>query len=134
MVEKASTVVPPGEPWSLRAAAYRVLDNGPNRSMTSRVVDLFLVTLIIISIVAVILESVESLEVRYETLFYWIEVITVAVFTVEYVLRVWSSVEDPACSDAAGPRPYACLMRRQWVVMARTETATALGRPLEPEV
>ena len=107
MVEKASTVVmPPRQPWSLRAAAYRVLDNGPNRTLTSRVVDLFLVTLIIVSIVAVILESIESLELRYETWFYWIEVFTVAVFTVEYVLRVWSSVEDPALSLDKGTRRF----------------------------
>lgn len=107
MVEKASTVVMPSrQSWSLRAATYRVLDNGPDRSMSSRVVDFFLVSLIIASIVAVILESIEGLELRYETWFYWIEVFTVAVFTVEYVLRVWSSVEDPAYAGKNGASPF----------------------------
>ncbi len=50
--------------------------------------------LISVSVIAVILESIPAIEAAYADFFYWIEVLTVAVFTVEYFLRVWCSVED----------------------------------------
>ena len=43
--------------------------------------------------VAVVLESTPALEVAYADVFYWFEVFTVAVFTVEYFLRIWCAVD-----------------------------------------
>ena len=60
-----------------------------------RTVDIFLITLISVNVLAVIFETVESFQTRYAVQFYWIEIISVSIFTVEYLLRVWSSVEDP---------------------------------------
>lgn len=97
MVENASQVMLESKRQSsLRSLVFHVLDNGKDKSLSSRLVDVFLISLISMSIIAVILESIPALEIRYEGWFYWLEVFTVSVFTVEYVLRVWSSVEDPA--------------------------------------
>ncbi len=64
--------------------------------------------LISTSVIAVVLESVNSLEVRYAAFFYWFEVVTVAVFSVEYLLRVWSvvetAIEDPLQRSALAVR------------------------------
>ncbi len=57
-------------------------------------VDLLIITLIILSAVTIILESVESLRVRYEAAFRYFEIFSVAVFSLEYVLRVWSANVD----------------------------------------
>jgi len=95
MVENASTVVMPHlEKRSLRKSVYRALETARPGDRLSKGVDLFLASLISLSIVAIVLESVPQYEARYETVFYWLEVFTVYVFSVEYLLRIWSSVES----------------------------------------
>jgi voltage-gated potassium channel len=94
MVENASTVVMhAATAHSMRKSAHRALEPAHQGDRLSKVVDVFLASLITISIVAVILESIPSIEAKFENLFYWLEIFTVSVFTVEYLLRVWSSVE-----------------------------------------
>lgn len=96
MPDHASTVVMPDSPKSsLRLVVWRLLETARDGDRASKIVDIFLVTLITVSLVAVVLESIPSLEMRYEAVFYWVEFVTVSVFTVEYLLRVWSAVEDP---------------------------------------
>ncbi len=73
---------------------YRALETGPDNSGLSRAVDVFLIALIAGSVLAVILESMPYLESRYREIFAIFEVFTVSVFTVEYLLRIWSSVEN----------------------------------------
>ena len=51
----------------------------------------FIYALIILNIVALILESYEELNAKYSTIFYLFEVFSVAIFTVEYLLRIWVS-------------------------------------------
>ena len=83
----------PQQPDSMRGAAFVILeaDHGGNRR--SRIVDVFLIALITISVLAVVLESVPELELEYESVFYWLEVFTVIVFSIEYLLRIWTCVE-----------------------------------------
>ena len=51
--------------------------------------DQFFSILIFLNIVAVTLESVESLSVKYLHPFKWFEVFSIAVFSIEYLLRLW---------------------------------------------
>ena len=52
--------------------------------------DIFLVAVIAANIVAMFLETFQSLE-GYQSLFDWVERVTVAVFCVEYALRLWTA-------------------------------------------
>lgn len=89
------------EPVSLRARLFQLLDTARERDYRlSKIVDAGLITLISLSVVAVVLESIRSLEVRYSAYFYWFEAVTVAVFSIEYLLRVWTSVESNAARQA----------------------------------
>jgi len=81
-------------PGAARLAVFRMLNPARADDRLSRFVDLFLIVLIGLSVVAVVLESMPSLETRYHQQFYWLELFTVAVFSIEYVLRVWTAVED----------------------------------------
>jgi len=63
-------------------------------------VDWLIMLLIAANVVAVMLETVDPLAARYERLFYWFEVGSVAIFTTEYLGRVWSAVES---GDYEGP-------------------------------
>lgn len=59
-----------------------------------RFIDWSIMLLIVGSVVAVILQTVDPLAERFELLFRWFEMFATAVFTVEYVGRIWSAVED----------------------------------------
>ena len=54
----------------------------------------FIIVLIILNVAAVILETVQSLHDRYFKFFHVFDMISVYIFTVEYLLRVWSSNHD----------------------------------------
>jgi voltage-gated potassium channel len=56
--------------------------------------DVFILLLIALNVVAVILQSVRSLDARFAGFFSAFEVFSVGVFSLEYVARIWSCVED----------------------------------------
>ena len=87
-----------------RRQIYVLLDTAHEGNRSSKFIDLILVVLIFISIIAVVLESIPQMEARYDAYFYWLEVFTVSIFTVEYILRIWTAVDDPRfanCRDGA---------------------------------
>ena len=52
--------------------------------------DISILILISLNVVAVILETVQWIHQDYGHFLYWFEILSVAVFSVEYILRVWS--------------------------------------------
>lgn len=74
---------------------YELLEVAHPDDTASRVTDLFLFILIALNVVAVIVETVEDLATQYAAAFQLFEVFSVGVFTVEYVLRLWTCVADP---------------------------------------
>ncbi len=77
----------------LRRRIYQVLEQGPVGDGLGIVVDRLLVTLILINLVAVALESVPAIDARYALGFVAIEIFSLVVFTVEYGLRLWVAIE-----------------------------------------
>src|SRR2546425_919557 len=87
---------------SWRSLVSDVLEESEVRSWVSSVVKFLLLSLIVASVAAVALETVGSLKASYASLFALIEVVAVAVFTLDYALRWWVAPErDPA--SAAEP-------------------------------
>ncbi len=78
---------------TLRRRTYEILEAAKEDDATSQVVDCFLIVLISLNVLAVILESVAALHAAYADVFVVFELVSVGIFTVEYLLRVWSSVE-----------------------------------------
>lgn len=76
-----------------RLVLAEILEGSGRNINKGRWLDAILVLIISINIVAIVLESVQSIALQYATLFWWIEAISVAIFTVEYVTRVWVSVD-----------------------------------------
>ena len=58
-------------------------------------VDWFIMSLIAANVAAVILETVDALGTQFAGFFYYFELVSVAIFTVEYAGRVWASVDNP---------------------------------------
>lgn len=60
--------------------------------------DVFILVLISLNVLAVILETVTVLNENFGTFFFIFEVFSVIIFSVEYILRVWSCTSQPAYS------------------------------------
>lgn len=62
----------------------------------STVVDWFLIVLITLNVLDVVLESVPAFRNAYRTQMQWFELFSIVVFTLEYILRIWSCVDVAA--------------------------------------
>ncbi len=85
-----------------RAYVGKVLEGAQEVSVTKTAVKVFLIGVIATNVAAVALETVESLAGRYRVLFMAIETAVVAVFTIEYSLRLWVAPERNL-GEATGP-------------------------------
>ncbi len=65
----------------------------------SKYFDPFIMGLIFLNVAAVVLETVDWIYLRYAFIFGAFEIFSVAVFTVEYTLRVWSCTANPDFKD-----------------------------------
>jgi len=74
----------------MRKRVYEILEIGSPEDLSSRVFDSVIISLIILNVIAVILETIESLSFRFFHLFKIFEIFSIIIFTIEYVLRVWS--------------------------------------------
>jgi len=79
----------------LRRRLFEILEVGDIGDRTSQMIDLALVTLIIANVIAVAAESVEDLHQRFYTEFLVFEIVSVVIFGLEYLARVWVCVEGP---------------------------------------
>ena len=77
-----------------RKRVWSLLEPAEDTDTFSRIVDVFLVTLIFFNILMVILETVEDLYVVYRNFFRYFELFSVSIFIVEYIGRLWSCVEN----------------------------------------
>jgi voltage-gated potassium channel len=82
-----------------RMRVAQLLETGRPDDPASRLIDWFLTLLISFNLMAVILESVPELAARYHTSFWLFEIVSVAIFTLEYILRIWTYPELPGTAD-----------------------------------
>jgi voltage-gated potassium channel len=68
---------------------YEVLEVAHPDDRLSRLVDRSLIMLIVANVAAAIIETVEPIQLRYQAQFRTFEVFSVAIFSVEYLLRMW---------------------------------------------
>jgi voltage-gated potassium channel len=87
----------------LRTRTATILDIATPGDLVSRRFDQALICLILINVVAVILESVPSLRQQWGQIFRGLEYFSVAVFSVEYLARVWSIVDNRWRREYAHP-------------------------------
>ena len=74
---------------------FEILEKGQIGDRLSLRCDLFLSILIVVNLIAVCLETIDSLFLEYKTIFIVVELVSVSIFSVEYVLRIWSRPSAP---------------------------------------
>lgn len=88
----------PHPPWTVlwfRRKVYQMLGGEGHRSRLVRAIDFALMTLICVNCIFSMLESVERLSMVHGQKFHDFDVISVAIFSVEFLLRLWTAVEMP---------------------------------------
>lgn len=70
-----------------------ILFDPNNGGLVGRILDYLLLGLIGLNVLAVIVSTVDHIYNPYSDLFYLFELVSVFVFTIEYIFRIWSAVE-----------------------------------------
>ena len=78
---------------------HEILEKGQVGDRLSLNCDIFLSILIVVNLIAVCLETIDSLFAAYKPIFIAVELVSVSIFSVEYGLRIWSR---PAAPDEYG--------------------------------
>lgn len=86
---------------SLKERIFTILEPGDKGSHPFEV---FITALIVLNVIAVILQTVEWIYAQFFAIFDAFEVISVAIFTAEYILRLWSCTVDPRFKDPLAGR------------------------------
>ena len=79
---------------TVRRRAWKIVEAAETGDIVSRRFDVFMVTLIFLNVVAVILGSVPSIQASFSGSLWNFERFSITVFSIEYLTRLWSCVED----------------------------------------
>lgn len=98
---------------ALRKRVFTAFEGWGRADRTARTVDAVLILLILANVVAVTLETLPGWRPAHGRWFDRFEAASVAIFTAEYLLRLWAAAEDP------GPRALRGAWRRRLAYMVR---------------
>jgi len=79
----------------IKKRIYEILEVASPDDKISKIFDIFIITLIFLNVIAIIFETVKSLSIEFSDFFKAFEIFSVIIFSIEYVLRVWSSTANP---------------------------------------
>lgn len=82
----------------IRVRTWEIVEVAKAGDMASRIFDIAILALIFFNVIAVIIGSVQSIQKRWGLYLNVFEVVSVVVFTVEYLARLWSCTTDPQFS------------------------------------
>lgn len=87
----------------MRRYFYNLLEQS-NSSPLARLLNLLLMLLIMSNVIAVILTSDRAIYLELQVFFDYFELLSIIVFSIEYMLRAWVCVEDPRYQAAVTGR------------------------------
>lgn len=75
----------------MREKIFKIIDRPDEKYLLSKIFNYFIISLIIVNALAVMLESNSAIHNKFKSAFFYFEIISVIIFTVEYLLRVWTA-------------------------------------------
>lgn len=87
---------------SIKRRVFEIISKAEDGDRASQIFDWTIMTLIALSIISIILESFSSIYENYHSKFQIFETVSVVVFTIEYILRIWTA--DLLYPDSKHPR------------------------------
>ena len=80
-----------GSERTIKKRVFEIISKAEDGDWASEIFDWSIMILIALSIISIILESFASIYDKYHSIFQVFEIITVVVFTIEYLLRIWTA-------------------------------------------
>ena len=74
----------------IKKSLFEILEKDDGDNRLSRRFDLFIMIMIFLNMIAVIMETVDAVYIKYDDFFEWFEIVSVVVFTLEYLGRIWT--------------------------------------------
>jgi voltage-gated potassium channel len=75
---------------NIKSRIFKIIDVKSSDLLSTKIFDIFLIVLIFFNVLAVILETIENFASFYKFYFSVFEVFSVVIFTIEYMLRLWT--------------------------------------------
>ena len=85
---------------TLRRQGYEWLEGGFEGHFGSRLTSTIIVTLIVLNTLAIVFESMAAIHETYQNAFALFEAVSIVIFTLEYLARVWVAPEAPTYQGA----------------------------------
>ncbi len=84
---------------SIKEKLYEILEPSWDQGKLSSAIDIFLILLILGNVAVILLETVDPYSTLLYPFFRFFELFSVIIFTVEYLLRLWTCTVDPQYSS-----------------------------------
>lgn len=88
----------------IKQVFFNILEVSGPEDRIGRIFDIFLISLILLNVLALVLETVQPIEEAAGTFFYRFELFSVMFFSAEYLLRIWIITLDPRFSHPVSGR------------------------------
>jgi len=86
----------------LRRHVFEIIEIGGSGHLIGKFFDVFMVILIMLNVAAVAIETIQKIGDKFEQQFLYFEIFSLAIFIVEYLLRIWTCVEYRSQSTGEG--------------------------------
>jgi len=89
----------------IKKSVYRFIEKEPDEEF--KFFDYFIIILVLVNIVSIIIESFDSLPLMYKIILNQIEIFSIIVFTIEYLLKIWTAeYKFPNCNGFISKLKY----------------------------
>ena len=75
---------------SIKKRIFEIIQIGNRKDFISSAFDLFIVVVIVLNLFATLFQTFDE-SAPYAAVLNWIELITIIIFTIEYLLRIWTA-------------------------------------------
>jgi voltage-gated potassium channel len=100
-----------------------LLDDADTRDWRANLIRRLLILLVLVSVASIVLETVPDYALHYGAWFRAVEQVVVAIFTIEFGLRVWCA---PDQANSAALRPWTARLAFAWTLPAIVDVVSIL--------